>query len=75
MFSFSPLSPLFLGWSVSLTPSVMSLASLLGGPTLSVQNPHFLFLFSQPSGKEARMMIGSSIIERDHSILLLPPTE
>lgn len=28
MFSFSPLSPLFLGWSVSLTPSVISLASL-----------------------------------------------
>ncbi len=63
MFSFSPRSPLFPGWSVSFTPSVIRSASLLGGQALSVQNPHFLVLFSQLSGERTRMMTGSSIIE------------
>lgn len=63
MFSFSPRSPLFPGWSVSLTPSVISSASLLGGQALSVQNPRLLVLFSQLSGEKTRMMTGSSIIE------------
>lgn len=54
VFSQSPLSSLFLGWSVSLTPSVISSASLLGGQALSVQ---YLFLFSQLSGERTRMMV------------------